>query len=209
MTVHNYLLFVAASIVLALVPGPDMAFMLGRCIAQGRRAGVLSALGFNTGSYVYLAAAILGLSAVLAASPVAFTAIRWLGALYLVYLGGRALLGPAKGLAIDDGAPDTRRGFAIFWQAFLTDILNPKVMMFFVALLPQFVDQHAAHPTLQLLFLGITVNVVCLAINLALVSCSARLTETLRSNAQIDAWLQRGMGALFVGIGLRLATQKL
>jgi threonine/homoserine/homoserine lactone efflux protein len=209
LTVHSYLLFVAASIVLALIPGPDMAFMLGRCIAQGRRAGVLSALGFNTGSYVYLAAAVLGLSAVLAASPVAFTAIRWLGACYLAHLGIRSLFSTQKGLEIGDQAPNVRSGASIFWQAFVTDILNPKVMIFFVAFLPQFVDQHGAHPTLQLLLLGVTVNMVCLVINLVLVSCSARLTETLRGNARIDAWLQRGLGALFIGIGLRLATQEM
>jgi threonine/homoserine/homoserine lactone efflux protein len=93
MTPHSYLLFVLSSVALALVPGPDMAFMLARCVVQGRRAGVLAALGFNVGSYVYLAAAVLGLSAVLATSAAAFNFIKWLGAAYLIYLGIGALRG--------------------------------------------------------------------------------------------------------------------
>ena len=208
MTAHSYFLFVCSSIALALVPGPDMAFMLARCIAQGRRAGVLAALGFNVGSYVHLTAAVLGLSAVLAASTLAFNIVRWLGAAYLIYLGVNAFLSK-QGAFVVSGSPESRRSNAsIFWQAFLTDVLNPKVIMFFFAFLPQFVDPHAGHPTLQLVFLGVTVNMVCLPINLALVAGSARLTQSLRKSESISKWLQRGMGALFVGIGLRLAAQK-
>lgn len=208
MTPHSYLLFVCSSIALALVPGPDMAFMLARCIAQGRRAGVLAALGFNVGSYVHLTAAVLGLSAVLATSTVAFNVIRWLGAAYLIYLGIGALISKQGAFAIAGSSPVRRSNASIFWQAFLTDVLNPKVILFFFAFLPQFIDPHAGHPTLQLLLLGVTVNMVCLPINLLLVTASARLTESLRQNESISKWLQRGMGALFVGIGLRLAAQK-
>ena len=208
MTAHSYLLFVCSSIALALVPGPDMAFMLARCIAQGRRAGVLAALGFNVGSYVHLTAAVLGLSAVLAASTVAFNVIRWLGAAYLIYLGVSAFASKQGAFVISGSSSAQRSNASIFWQAFLTDVLNPKVIMFFFAFLPQFVDPHAGHPTLQLLFLGVTVNMVCLPINLLLVSGSARLTESLRRSESVSKWLQRGMGALFVGIGLRLAAQK-
>src|SRR5882724_10059354 len=87
MTLHSYLLFVGAAIVLVIVPGPDMAYMLARCIAQGRRAGVLAAVGFHLGGYVHLTAAVLGLSAILATSSVAFSVVKWVGAAYLVYLG--------------------------------------------------------------------------------------------------------------------------
>jgi threonine/homoserine/homoserine lactone efflux protein len=208
MTAHSYFLFVCSSIALALVPGPDMAFMLARCIAQGRRAGVLAALGFNSGSYVHLAAAVLGLSAVLAASTLAFNIIRWLGAAYLIYLGIVAFASKQGAFAVSGSPGSQRSNASIFWQAFLTDVLNPKVILFFFAFLPQFVDPHAGHPTLQLLFLGVTVNMVCLPINLLLVAASARLTRSLRQSESISKWLQRGMGALFVGIGLRLAAQK-
>jgi threonine/homoserine/homoserine lactone efflux protein len=96
MTLHGYLLFIVASLVLAIVPGPDMMYMLSRCIAQGRRAGVMAAIGFNLGAYVHLTAAVLGLSAILATSSVAFTAVRWLGAAYLLYLGVRTIFIPQR-----------------------------------------------------------------------------------------------------------------
>jgi|SRR5215469_251470 len=208
MTVHSYLLFVFSSVALAIVPGPDMAFMLARCIAQGRRAGVLAALGFNVSSYVYLSAAVLGLSAVLAASAIAFNVIRWLGAAYLIYLGIDAIRNKDGALTIRGNGNGHRPSASIFWQAFITDMLNPKVIMFFFAFLPQFVDARGKHPTLQLILLGITVNMVCLSINLILVGSSAKLTEALRRNESISKWLHRGMGTLFVGLGLRLAAQK-
>jgi threonine/homoserine/homoserine lactone efflux protein len=112
-------------------------------------------------------------------------------------------------LEVNGGAVVERTQPAIFWQAFLTDLLNPKVIMFFFAFLPQFVDPQAGHPTLQLLLLGVTVNMVCLIINLMLVAFSAALTRALRRNASISKWLNRGMGALFVALGLRLAAQKI
>ena len=209
MTVHSYLLFVSSSVALALIPGPDMAYMLARCIAQGRRAGVLAALGFNLSSYVLLAAAVLGLSAVLATAPMAFELIKWLGAAYLVYLGIGAMRSSHGALDVDGNAIGRRTHRTIFWQAVITDLLNPKVIMFFFALLPQFLDPRGAHASLQLLLLGVTVNMICLSINLLLVAFSARLTQTLRRNASISRWLNRGMGALFVGLGLRLTVQKL
>jgi hypothetical protein len=95
MSLHSYLLFVGASILLVLAPGPDMAYLLGRSIAQGKRAGVLATFGVNAGAYVHLVAAVTGLSAVLIASAAAFTAIKWIGALYLVWLGVRALRAPS------------------------------------------------------------------------------------------------------------------
>ena len=207
MTLHNYLLFVFASFVLILVPGPDMAYMLARCIAQGRRAGVLAAVGFNLGSYVHLTAAALGLSTLLATSAFAFSVVKWLGAGYLVYLGLTALWTNQGPLAINPGSTP-RDGRTILWQAFLSDVLNPKVAMFFVALLPQFVDAKAPHPTLQIILLGVTVNMIALPTNLLLVCCSARLTESLRRNPSISRRLQKGLGALFVALGLRLAVEK-
>jgi threonine/homoserine/homoserine lactone efflux protein len=106
MTLHNYLLFVSACIAVALVPGPDMAYMLARCIARGRRAGVLAALGFNLGGFVHLTAAALGLSALLASSSVAFSAVKWLGAGYLIYLGIAAIRSGQQSLVIP-GNPHT------------------------------------------------------------------------------------------------------
>lgn len=208
MTVHSYLLFVGASIVLVLVPGPDMIYMLSRCIAQGRKAGLMAAIGFNLGGYTHLMAAVLGLSAVLATSLVAFTVIKWLGAGYLVYLGISTLRSKSGPIELDAEGIAGRSARTILWQAFLSDVLNPKVAMFFLALLPQFVSAQASHPTLQILFLGVTVNVIALAGNIALVMLSASVTGALRRNSSVAMWLHKAMGATFVALGLRLAVEK-
>ena len=208
MTSHNYLLFVVASFALVLVPGPDMAYMLARSIAQGRRAGMLAAVGFNLGAYVHLTAALLGLSAILAASSMAFTAVKWAGAAYLVYLGIGALRNKGGALTLAGTDATARNDRTILWQAFLSDVLNPKVAMFFLALLPQFVDATAPHPTLQILLLGLTVNVIALPTNMLLVLCAARLTRSLRRNAALSRWLHRTLGALFIALGLRLVAEK-
>lgn len=208
MTLHSYLLFVLASIALDLVPGPDMAYMLARCIAQGRRAGILAAFGFNLGGYVHVTAAVLGLSALLASSSMAFTVVKWLGAVYLICLGIGAIRS-SRGQALAPGdAPAGPSGRTILWQAFLSDVLNPKVALFFLAFVPQFVDAKGPHPTLQILLLGVTVNLISLPVNILLVLFSTSFTQALRRNGSISRWLQRGMGALFIALGLRLVTEK-
>jgi threonine/homoserine/homoserine lactone efflux protein len=207
MTLHSYWLFVVSSVALALVPGPDMLYMLARCVAQGRKAGILAALGFNLGGYVHLAAAVLGLSAILATSALAFSMVRWIGAGYLIYLGVNALCSRHRGIAIGGNlAPRDAR--TIFRQAFLSDVLNPKVALFFLAYLPQFVDSGVPHPAWQILLLGVTVNMICLPINILLVVFSGSITERLRSSSAVANWLQRGMGALFLALGLRIAVEK-
>lgn len=205
-SIHNYALFVIASFVLVLVPGPDMLYMLGRCIAQGRRAGALAALGFNLGGYVHLFAAVLGLSAILQTSALAFTLIKWIGAAYLIYLGIGILVSKQSNFSIDGAKTGQLNDMTILRQAFLSDVLNPKVSMFFLALLPQFVDVAAPHPKLQILLLGITVNVIALPTNLLLVYASAGLTKSLRQNQAFSRWLRKGMGALFVALGIRVAV---
>jgi threonine/homoserine/homoserine lactone efflux protein len=207
-TLHSYLLFAGASVVLAIVPGPDMIYMLGRCVAQGRKAGLMAAIGFNLGGYAHLTAAILGLSAVIATSVVAFTVVKWLGAGYLIYLGINTLRGRSRPVNLDRQKVAGPRATTILWQAFLSDVLNLKVAMFFLALLPQFVDAQGPHPTLQILFLGVTINVIALACNIVVVTLSASVTTSLRRNASASAWLQKALGATFLTLGLRLAVEK-
>jgi threonine/homoserine/homoserine lactone efflux protein len=168
----------------------------------------MAAIGFNLGGYAHLTAAILGLSAVLATSIVAFTVVKWLGAGYLIYLGIYTL--QSRSGRIDVEAPEVvgRAGKTILWQAFLSDVLNPKVAMFFLALLPQFVDATGPHPTLRILFLGITINLIALACNIVLVTLSATVTAAPRRNTSTTAWLKRGLGATFLALGLRLAMEK-
>jgi threonine/homoserine/homoserine lactone efflux protein len=203
-TLDRYLLFVAGSVLLVVSPGPDMAYLLARCVAQGRKAGIVAALGFNAGGYFHLAAALLGLSAMLAASPRAFTAVKWLGAAYLIYLGVRALFSrrPEALFPADDDSP--RRLRVVFRQAFLSDVLNPKVGVFFLAFLPQFVDPGEGR-TRQLVLLGITVCMIALLINVPLVFVASRVSERLRRSGGTAHWLTRLMGAVFIAIGLQVA----
>ena len=213
MSLHSYLLFVGASLLLCLAPGPDTAYLLGRCIAQGKRAGVIAAFGVNAGAYVHLIAAVTGLSAVLLASALAFTVIKWIGALYLVWLGVMALRARSSSGPLPEISLRGSGGRAVFWQGVANCALNPKVAMFYLALLPQFVEPHAngvwaGRPWLQLLVLGLTTNMVALPYCLLLVSVSAHATRTLRGNPKLSAWLQRAMGATFVGLGLRLAAER-
>jgi threonine/homoserine/homoserine lactone efflux protein len=165
---HAYWIFVGAAVVLVLAPGPDMAYMLTRTIAQGRKAGIVAAIGINVGAYVHVLAAVLGLSAILATSSFAFTLVKWIGACYLVWIGIQALTRSAS-INLKESAPVQVNVRTIFWQGFLSDVLNPKVALFFLAFLPQFVDFGAGNEIHQLLILGVTCNVIAISINLILV----------------------------------------
>jgi threonine/homoserine/homoserine lactone efflux protein len=208
MTLENYLLFVGASLVLIPIPGPDMLYMLGRCIAQGRRAGLVAALGINAGAYVHLIAAVTGISAILLTSSVAFTTVKWIGAVYLIYLGVNVLRHGGRGLEVSVERLNGRSLKAIFLQGFLSDALNPKVAVFFLAFLPQFVNVQAGHAIAQLCVLGLTVNMLAIVVNCLIVAISAHVSQRLRKNARVIRWLHKGMGLMFIGLGTRLATEK-
>jgi threonine/homoserine/homoserine lactone efflux protein len=205
---HAYWTFVGAVVVLVLAPGPDMAYMLARTIAQGRKAGAVAAIGINVGAYVHVLAAVLGLSAILATSSVAFTIVKWIGACYLVWIGVQALTQSAR---IDLGNTSTSglKLRVIFWQGFLSDVLNPKVAIFFLAFLPQFVTYGTGDEVKQLIVLGVTGNVIAICINLVLVYFASAATASLRQNQHITRWLYRAVGATFIALGVRLANEKL
>jgi len=202
-TLHNFLLFVSACIALALVPGPDMAYMLARCIAQGRRAGVLAALGFNLGGLVHATAAALGLSAVLASSSTAFTAVKWLGAAYLIYLGIRKLLIREEEIENGDVKPESLS--RIYWQGFMINLLNPKTALFYFAFLPQFVDPAKGNVTVQTLFLGaIFVGMAFITDSLYALLASS-LAERLRGNRHYQKGQRYFAGLVYVGLGITTA----
>lgn len=185
-----------------------MLYLLGRCIAQGKKAGFMAALGFNAGGYCHLLMAILGLSAILATSALAFSIVKWIGAAYLIYLGLQALRSSMQVNSLDAQKADQRTLRTIFWQAFLSDLLNPKVALFFVALLPQFVEVESANRIGQLLLLGVTLNVIAILINLAIVLFAARVTAVLRDSDTTNVLLHKLMGIVFIGLGIRLASEK-
>ena len=203
--IHDFGLFVATGVLLNLTPGPDTVYILGRSIAHGRPAGVASALGISVGSIFHTCAAALGLSAFLATSAWAFTAVKLAGAAYLIFLGVRALLERNHDLAIP--ARFKQNGAAAaFRQGILTNILNPKVALFFLAFLPQFIDSATPSKTVAFLILGLTFVTTGTIWCLILAWFSSAFSARLRGNATVAALLNRIVGSLFIFLGLRLAV---
>jgi threonine/homoserine/homoserine lactone efflux protein len=203
---HDFLLFILAGLLLNITPGPDMLYVVGRSTAQGWRAGAAAALGIGAGCLVHTAAAALGLSAVLATSASAFTVMKILGALYLVYVGLSLVFSPrASQTSAVALVPASAR--TIFMQGFLTNVLNPKVAIFFLAFVPQFISSGAQHKALAFLFLGVVFNFNGTLWNLFVAWFTARATARLR-DSRLLAWLNRCVGGFFVYLGVRLAFAK-
>ena len=205
---HDFLLFVAAGVLLNITPGPDMLYIIGRSTANGWRSGAAAALGIGAGCFVHIAAAALGLSAVLAASATAFTLLKIIGAAYLVYVGislirsSRSSPTAAPTVAF---APTTLR--KVFVQGFLTNVLNPKVALFFLAFLPQFINADAPSKPLAFLFLGAVFNFNGTLWNLLVAWSAARFALAMGRN-KLAAWFNRCIGGLFVYLGIRLVFAK-
>ena len=204
--IHDFGLFLATGILLNLTPGSDTVYILGRSIAQGRDAGVASALGICVGSIFHTCAAALGLSAILA-SALAFGAIKLLGGAYLIFLGLRMILDRNKHLSLPSNFR-RRTTAAAFRQGVLTNILNPKVALFFLAFLPQFIDPASNTKMLAFLVLGFAFVTTGTIWCLVLAWFASAFSGRLRTNETIAQWLNRTAGALFVFLGLRLATAK-
>ena len=199
---HSILVFLAAGLALNLTPGPDMLYVAARGASEGRVAGVASALGIAAGTLVHIALVAGGLAALLTAVPVAYTIVRLAGAAYLVFLGVRSLIRPS-GLTERTLAPASR--WTVFRQGVVTNVLNPKVALFFLAFLPQFVDPTRGHPAVQVLMLGLLFNTTGTLVNLGVAFGASRASARLRRSAHAARVMERVTGALFVGLGARLA----
>ncbi|WP_408899480.1 LysE family translocator [Nocardioides sp. R1-1] len=182
------LAFAAASVVLVGMPGPNIVYITTRSLAHGLRAGVVSVLGVETGTAVYAAATALGLSALIATSPTAFDALRYLGAAYLVYLAGRELA--RRGHDPGDGTETSRTPLRrVYLDGLLMNLLNPKVALFFLAFLPQFLSPDASGATAQVevLALGIVTVLVALAVDLAYAVAAGLVGRRLRRRRRAGA----------------------
>jgi RhtB (resistance to homoserine/threonine) family protein len=203
----GFWLFVGAVLLLNITPGPDTAYIVGRSIAQGRRAGVLSALGITLGCTVHSLACAVGLTAILAASPSAFMVIKWLGAAYLVYLGLRLMLSRVAAQADTQARPravlDDRQ---LLTQGFATNVLNPKVILFFVSFFPQFVAPESVHKSLAFLLLGLTFVVMSTAWNVFVAWIAGSVTRRFAGRDGFKRWMNRLVGAAFIALGVRLAA---
>ena len=201
-TLDSLALFLVAGLALNLTPGPDMLYVAARGASEGRSAGIASALGIGVGTLVHIALVAGGLAAVLTAVPVAYLAIRLAGAAYLVYLGVRSLLArPTSSTATLTPAPLS----TVFRQGVITNVFNPKVALFFLAFLPQFVDPARGSAALQVIALGLLFDVTGTLVNLAVAVGSSRAAARLRTPGRAGTLLQQLTGGIFIALGLRLA----
>jgi threonine/homoserine/homoserine lactone efflux protein len=209
MGIHDLGLFLMAGVFLNITPGPDMALIVARSTQHGTRAGIIAALGVGVGAFIHIAAAAIGISALILASAAAFTTLKWIGAAYLICLGVQMLRSSFKSKlplkTLLSLPPDSVR--QIFLQGVLTNAMNPKVAAFFLAFLPQFVDPDAPSKVASFLTLGLMFDAVGTTWNIAVAWFAGKFAAS-SNYFQLGAWLERGIGALFVVVGIKLALSE-
>jgi threonine/homoserine/homoserine lactone efflux protein len=203
--IHDYWLFVLAGVLLNLTPGQDTFYILGASIAQGRRVGIASALGICSGCVVHTLAAAAGLSAILATSATAFVVVKLAGAAYLIYLGVRYIMTRHHDVALSP-ATMSRDAWKAFRQGVITNVLNPKVALFFLAFLPQFIDRDSPEKIAAFVALGLTFVATGMAWCLFLAVGAASVRRFFAGHPKAFTRLSQFAGGLFVLLGLRLAV---
>lgn len=215
MGIDHLALFVVAGLVLNLTPGPDVLYIVTNALRSGARAGMVAALGITAGCFVHILAAAMGVSALMAASATAFALLKWAGAAYLVWVGLRMLLARApapinqpfamNSVAIDADGTSAKALKRIFFQGFWTNALNPKVALFFLAFVPQFIAPGVAHKPLAFLLLGLLFNFNALCVNIGWAAVAAWMARRMASVQRALHGLERAAGLMFIGFGLKLA----
>ena len=198
-------LYVIASLALIATPGQDMIYVITRSLAQGRVAGLASALGVCLGILVHTALAALGVGAILHASEALFVALKLAGAAYLVYLGLRMMFARVDA-GVLAGAATPLSPAGLVWQGILSNVTNPKIVLFFFAFLPQFVDPASPHPTRDLVCLGVLYALLALPVKAAVGFAAGSLAERVLRRPGALTWMNRVCGVVLVGLGLRIAA---
>lgn len=213
--IENYLGFVMAAILLNLTPGSDSMYIITRSISQGQTAGFYSVLGIISGILIHTLLAALGLSVLLANSPTAFMIVKYIGASYLCYLGVKMLMSkqqPLIGASLQENGKPSSAKTLDYWQIYkqgvLTNTFNPKVALFFLAFFPQFINPNYANSTLSFLLLGLTFAVTGFIWCLCLALLASKFSEKLRENPAIESILNKISGVVFIGLGIKLLTEK-
>ena len=209
MPTDQLLLFIGAGILLNLTPGPDVLYIVSHALRSGARAGVAAALGITAGCFVHIFAAAVGVSALMAASATAFTVLKRVGAAYLVYVGIRMLTSRSQNATFSIATPlENKSAVAlknVFFRGFWTNALNPKVALFFLAFVPQFIGPGVEHKALAFLLLGLLFNFNGLWVNIGWALAAAWLASRATVVRQSMGWLDRIAGTLFIAFGLKLA----
>ncbi|HUA15594.1 MAG TPA: LysE family translocator [Verrucomicrobiae bacterium] len=205
----RFFLFLTAAVLLAIAPGPGMLYVLARCLAGGRREGVLSAIGTFFGGMVHVFAAALGISIVLARSAAAFATVKYVGAAYLCFLGVRMILDARK----DDTSLDAISTLATsrrnpLWQGVATEVLNPKTALFFLSFIPQFVNRSQGHVFPQFVLLGSISVAMNTTADLLVIAMAGPLGERIRSSARFRRRQRTVTGAIMIGLGTYLAASE-
>jgi threonine/homoserine/homoserine lactone efflux protein len=204
--IHDVWLFIISGLLLNVIPGPDTAYIIGRSVQLGWRGGAAAAFGIGAGCLVHVFGAAIGLSALLAASSAAFTSVKWAGAGYLCFIGVKMLLSrqqaPADNSATAGGAIALRQ---VFLQGALTNVLNPKVALFFLAFLPQFVGTDSPHKAAAFLLLGLIFVCNGTLWCLGVAAFAAKAAGRIRQSGRALLWINRTLGGLFVYLGVRVA----
>jgi RhtB (resistance to homoserine/threonine) family protein len=206
--IENYLGFIIAGIIMNLTPGADTIYIITRSIAQGKKAGIYSVLGIGTGAIIHVIFAAFGLSIILAKSVFFFNLIKWIGAAYLIYLGIRMLIDKSNLFASEKTEFEKVDVWKIYRQGFLTNLLNPKIALFFLSLLPQFVKPEYVNSSIPFLILGVTFLFTGTVWCLFLAYFASYMTDTLRENTQIGKIMKKISGYVFVALGLQLLINK-
>lgn len=201
----NYWVFLTACILLNLTPGSDTIYIITRTIAEGKKAGLVSVLGIQTGMLIHVLAVSLGLAGLVAHSPMLFAILKYAGAAYLVYLGIKMWREP---LTIDNPDLDQLPLGKIYRQGVITNVLNPKVVLFFLALLPQFVSSDLENPFLPFLLLGLTPLCTSAIWYVVLVIAASPFGNLLRNNQTIGNWMNKICGTIFVGLAVKIGITK-
>jgi threonine/homoserine/homoserine lactone efflux protein len=200
--------YLAAAVVLVIIPGPGTAWIVAQTVAGGTARGLRAGLGLETATLIHALAAGLGLSAVLATSALAFEILKYAGAFYLVWLGIKAWRSGGHASADDPHPAPLRDSGGVYWRSVVTGVLNPKVALFFLAFLPQFVHPERGLVWLQFLVLGVLLSIIGFSNSAVLSTMIGRFGHRLRGNSRFAQWRQRLLGTFFIGLGLRLALQQ-
>ena len=213
--IENYLGFILAAILLNITPGTDSMYIITRSMSQGQTAGFYSVLGITSGILVHTLLAAFGLSVLLASSPLAFTLVKYIGASYLCYLGFKMLTSEKQPLLasslLDEEDLTTAQAldrWQIYKQGVITNTLNPKVALFFLAFFPQFIDPSYASSMLSFLVLGLSFATTGFLWCSCLALLTSKFSENLRKNPAIEVILNRISGVIFIGMGIKLLTEK-
>lgn len=204
--VIHFEVFLLTGILLNLIPGADTMYIVGRSISQGRTAGIYSVLGIISGSLVHTLFVAFGLSLILLKSVLLFNVIKVIGVVYLVYLGIRMILDKSN-LAFQQATGTTMNKRKIYIQGLLTSLTNPKVSLFFIAFMPQFIDPNVTSPV-PFLILGLTFTITGLLWCLFVAYFSSYVTKTLRGNQKVGQVLNKVTGVIFIGMGIKLLQTK-